>query len=42
MAARIEELGGSGSLKEVADLPEVLQREFEGVSVELSASLFKS
>ena len=44
MAARIEELtaGGSESLKEVADLVEELQREFEGVRAELSASLLES
>jgi CheY-like chemotaxis protein/HPt (histidine-containing phosphotransfer) domain-containing protein len=41
-AARIEELGDSGDLKEVADLLEELQREFEGVSAELSASLLES
>ena len=43
MAARIEELaGGSEGLKEVANLLEELQSEFEGVSAELSASLLES
>jgi hypothetical protein len=44
MAARIEELaaGGSERLKEVAGLLEELQKEFEGVSAELSASLLES
>jgi HPt (histidine-containing phosphotransfer) domain-containing protein len=42
IAARIEELGGSGDLTEVADLLEVLQSEFEGVCEEFSASLFES
>ena len=42
IAARIEELGGSGDLKEVADLLEELQSEFEGVSAELSESLIES
>jgi two-component system, sensor histidine kinase and response regulator len=42
IAARIEELSASGNIKEVTDLLEELQDEFEGVSAELSASLFES
>jgi HPt (histidine-containing phosphotransfer) domain-containing protein len=43
IAARIEKLtGDSGDLMEVAGLLEELQREFEGVSAELSASLLES